>query len=61
MGIMKEGRKVMERTREELTHEDIEQLYLDYMHGSPEPDAAHEALEPHAPQQDSLNRTMLNR
>jgi ABC-2 type transport system ATP-binding protein len=33
IGIMKEGRKVMERTREELEHEDLERLYLDYMRG----------------------------
>jgi ABC-2 type transport system ATP-binding protein len=34
VGIMKEGRKVMERTRPELEHEDLERLYLDYMRGS---------------------------
>ena len=33
VGIMKEGRKVMERTREELEFEDLERLYLDYMRG----------------------------
>lgn len=33
VGIMKEGRKVMERTREELEHEDLQALYLDYMRG----------------------------
>jgi ABC-2 type transport system ATP-binding protein len=33
VGIMKEGRKVMERTREELEHENLERLYLDYMRG----------------------------
>jgi ABC-2 type transport system ATP-binding protein len=33
VGIMKEGRKVMERTREELEHEDLGRLYLDYMRG----------------------------
>jgi ABC-2 type transport system ATP-binding protein len=33
VGIMKEGRKVMERTREELEYEDLERLYLDYMRG----------------------------
>jgi ABC-2 type transport system ATP-binding protein len=38
VGIMKEGRKVMERTRDELAHEDLERLYLDYMRGSPEPE-----------------------
>jgi ABC-2 type transport system ATP-binding protein len=33
VGIMKEGRKVMERTREELEYENLERLYLDYMRG----------------------------
>lgn len=33
VGIMKEGRKVMERTREGLEHEDLPALYLDYMRG----------------------------
>ena len=33
VGIMKEGKKVMERTREELKTENLEQLYLDYMRG----------------------------
>jgi ABC-2 type transport system ATP-binding protein len=33
VGIMKEGRKVMERTREELQYENLEALYLDYMRG----------------------------
>ena len=33
VGIMKEGKKVMERTREELQTENLEQLYLDYMRG----------------------------
>jgi ABC-2 type transport system ATP-binding protein len=31
VGIMKEGRLVMVRTREELEHEDLEEIYLDYM------------------------------
>ena len=31
VGIIKEGRKVLERTREELEHEDLQALYLDYM------------------------------
>jgi ABC-2 type transport system ATP-binding protein len=31
VGIMKEGRLVMLRTREELAEEDLERLYLDYM------------------------------
>jgi ABC-2 type transport system ATP-binding protein len=39
VGIMKEGRKVMERTRAELEHENLERLYLDYMRGG-EPDGA---------------------
>ncbi|MFZ0429113.1 MAG: ABC transporter ATP-binding protein [Acidobacteriota bacterium] len=36
VGIMKEGRKVMERTREELGQDDLEKLYLDYMRGGME-------------------------
>jgi ABC-2 type transport system ATP-binding protein len=31
VGIMKEGKLVIERTREELAHEDLQRLYLDYM------------------------------
>lgn len=31
VGVIKEGRKVLERTREELEHEDLQALYLDYM------------------------------
>jgi ABC-2 type transport system ATP-binding protein len=31
VGIIKEGRKILERTREELEHEDLQALYLDYM------------------------------
>jgi len=31
VGIIKEGRKVLERTREELEHDDLQALYLDYM------------------------------
>lgn len=34
VAIMKEGRKVMERTRTELAYENLEHLYLDYMRGS---------------------------
>jgi ABC-2 type transport system ATP-binding protein len=34
VGIMKEGRKVMERTRAELEFENLDRLYLDYMRGS---------------------------
>lgn len=33
IGIMKEGCKVMERSREELKAENLEKLYLDYMRG----------------------------
>ncbi|MFN0085040.1 MAG: ABC transporter ATP-binding protein [Blastocatellia bacterium] len=33
VGIMKEGRKVMERTRQHLEHEDLESIYLDFMRG----------------------------
>lgn len=33
VGIMKDGRKVLERTRRELEHDDLQALYLDYMHG----------------------------
>jgi ABC-2 type transport system ATP-binding protein len=36
VGIMKEGRKVMERTREELEHENLERLYLNYMRSGTE-------------------------
>ncbi|MGD2114823.1 MAG: ABC transporter ATP-binding protein [Acidobacteriota bacterium] len=35
VGIMKEGRLVMVRTREELTGEDLERLYLEYMQVEP--------------------------
>lgn len=31
VGIIKEGRKILERTREELEHEDLQALYLEYM------------------------------
>ncbi|MBO0860215.1 MAG: ABC transporter ATP-binding protein [Chloracidobacterium sp.] len=31
IGILKDGRKVLERTRKELEHEDMQALYLDYM------------------------------
>jgi len=31
VGIMREGRLVMERTREELQHEDLNKIYIDYM------------------------------
>ncbi len=35
VGIMKEGRMVMQKTREELAHEDLEKLYLYYMEARP--------------------------
>jgi ABC-2 type transport system ATP-binding protein len=38
IGIMKEGRKVMERTRAELEQEDLQTLYLDYMRGGYRPE-----------------------
>jgi ABC-2 type transport system ATP-binding protein len=31
VGIMKEGRLVMLRTREEFERDDLERIYLDYM------------------------------
>jgi len=34
VGIMKSGKLIMERTREELENEDLEKLYLDYMYGT---------------------------
>jgi len=42
VGIMKEGRLVMQRTHRELEREDLQALYLDYMRGSlhPEPGLA---------------------
>jgi ABC-2 type transport system ATP-binding protein len=33
IGILKKGRKVLERTRDELEYEDLQALYLDYMRG----------------------------
>jgi ABC-2 type transport system ATP-binding protein len=36
VGIMKEGRLVMERTREELQYEDLVKIYIDYMKSEPE-------------------------
>jgi ABC-2 type transport system ATP-binding protein len=35
IGIMKEGRLVMERTREELRDEDLVKIYIDYMKSEP--------------------------
>ncbi len=34
VGIMKSGRLIMERTRQELEDEDLEKLYIDYMYGT---------------------------
>jgi ABC-2 type transport system ATP-binding protein len=35
VGIMKEGRLVMERTRDELQYEDLVKIYIDYMKSEP--------------------------
>jgi ABC-2 type transport system ATP-binding protein len=35
VGIMKEGRLVMERTRQELEYEDLVKIYIDYMKSEP--------------------------
>jgi ABC-2 type transport system ATP-binding protein len=35
VGIMKEGRLVMERSREELQYEDLVKIYIDYMKSEP--------------------------
>jgi len=35
VGILKEGRLVMERTREEIEYEDLVKIYLDYMRAEP--------------------------
>jgi len=35
VGIMREGRLAMERTREELRHEDLVKIYIDYMKSEP--------------------------
>jgi len=35
VGIMKEGRLVIERTREELQYEDLVKIYIDYMKSEP--------------------------
>ncbi len=45
VGIMKEGRKVMERTREELEYENLEHMYLDYMRGGIDAEPAAAARE----------------
>jgi ABC-2 type transport system ATP-binding protein len=39
VGIMREGRLVMERTREELRHEDLNRIYIDYMESAGQPTA----------------------
>jgi ABC-2 type transport system ATP-binding protein len=44
VGIMKEGRKVMEQTRTQLEHEDLEALYLDFMRGAQKIEAAELAV-----------------
>lgn len=44
VGIMKEGRLVMQRSRQELEHEDLQALYLDYMRGSSAPEAVLSAV-----------------
>jgi hypothetical protein len=36
---MREGRLVMERTREELRHEDLNRIYIDYMESAEQPGA----------------------
>ncbi len=41
VGIMKSGRLVMERTRDELANEDLGRLYLDYMAAGVEAASAH--------------------
>ena len=53
VGIMKEGRKVMERTREELQYENLERLYLDYMRGGIGP-------EPEEPKMKAVNHTVVS-
>jgi ABC-2 type transport system ATP-binding protein len=40
VGIMREGRLIMERTREELRHEDLNRIYIDYMESEGQPAAA---------------------
>ena len=35
VGIMKEGRLVMERTKQELVYEDLVKIYIDYMRSEP--------------------------
>jgi ABC-2 type transport system ATP-binding protein len=31
LGIMKEGKKVYEKSRDQLVHDNLEKLYLDFM------------------------------
>ncbi len=40
VGIMREGRLVMERTRDELRNEDLNRLYIDYMESAGQPASA---------------------
>jgi ABC-2 type transport system ATP-binding protein len=40
VGIMREGRLAMERTREELRHEDLNRIYIDYMESEGRPASA---------------------
>jgi ABC-2 type transport system ATP-binding protein len=40
VGIMREGRLVMERTRDELHNEDLNRLYIDYMESAGQPASA---------------------
>jgi ABC-2 type transport system ATP-binding protein len=40
VGIMREGRLAMERTREELRNEDLNRLYIDYMESEGKPASA---------------------
>ncbi len=40
VGIMREGRLVLERTHEELRHEDLNRIYIDFMESEGKPAAA---------------------
>src|SRR5512140_2794802 len=40
VGIMREGRLVMERTRDELRNEDLNRIYIDYMESAGQPASA---------------------
>jgi ABC-2 type transport system ATP-binding protein len=37
VGIMREGRLVLERTHEELRHEDLNRIYIDFMESEGKP------------------------